>query len=65
MALFPGFETRRIRTRGATIHLVKGGGGDPVLLLHGYPQTHACWHHVAPALARAPWPRWTICSKAD
>jgi haloacetate dehalogenase len=52
MALFPGFEQRRIRTSGATINLVKAGSGEPVLLLHGYPQTHACWHHVAPALAR-------------
>lgn len=50
--LFPGFETRRVRTRGATIHLVHGGDGPPVLMLHGYPQTHAMWHKVAPALAR-------------
>ena len=28
-----------------------GGQGPPVLFLHGYPQTHACWHRVAPALA--------------
>lgn len=50
--LFPGFETRRVRTRGATIHLVRAGDGPPVLMLHGYPQTHAMWHKVAPALAR-------------
>ncbi|MCX7961944.1 MAG: alpha/beta hydrolase [Burkholderiales bacterium] len=41
-----------MRTRGATIHLVHGGDGPPVLMLHGYPQTHAMWHKVAPALAR-------------
>ena len=29
-----------------------GGSGPPVLLLHGYPETHAMWHKVAPALAR-------------
>jgi haloacetate dehalogenase len=29
---------------------VQGGQGPPLLLLHGYPQTHACWHHIAPAL---------------
>ena len=29
-----------------------GGSGSPVLLLHGYPQTHAMWHKVAPQLAR-------------
>ena len=51
-ALFPGFERRRIRTSGATINLEIGGDGPPVLLLHGYPQTHAMWHKVAPQLAR-------------
>ena len=52
MSLFPGFAHRRIRTSGATINLVFGGKGDPVLLLHGYPETHAMWHKVAPELAR-------------
>jgi haloacetate dehalogenase len=52
MALFPGFTPRRVRTAGATINLVTGGEGPPLLLLHGYPQTHAMWHKVAPALAR-------------
>jgi haloacetate dehalogenase len=52
MTLFPGFTRRRVRTSGATIHLVSGGNGDPVLLLHGYPETHAMWHKVAPELAR-------------
>lgn len=28
-----------------------GGDGRPLLLLHGYPQTHACWHRIAPRLA--------------
>jgi haloacetate dehalogenase len=51
-ALFPGFAQRRLRTRGATINLVAGGNGPPVLLLHGYPQTHVMWHKVAPQLAR-------------
>jgi len=48
MTLFPGFTRRRVRTSGATIHLVSGGNGDPVLLLHGYPETHAMWHKVVP-----------------
>ena len=52
MTLFPGFSRRRVRTSGATINLVSGGKGDPVLLLHGYPETHAMWHKVAPELAR-------------
>ena len=29
------------------------GDGPPVLLLHGFPQTHVCWREVAPALAAA------------
>jgi len=52
MALFPGFARRRIRTSGATINLVSGGEGPPLLLLHGYPETHAMWHRMAPDLAR-------------
>ena len=50
-ALFPGFTSRRIRTAGAEIHLVVGGSGPPLLMLHGYPQTHAMWHKVAARLA--------------
>jgi haloacetate dehalogenase len=50
-ALFPGFRQMRLRTRETEIHLVVGGHGPPVLLLHGYPETHACWHRLAPALA--------------
>ena len=49
--LFPGFSRARISTGGADIHLVHGGKGPPVLLLHGYPQTHAIWHRIAPQLA--------------
>jgi haloacetate dehalogenase len=52
MKLFPGFKRKRVRTHGAVINLVQGGDGPPVLLLHGYPETHAMWHKVAPALAR-------------
>jgi haloacetate dehalogenase len=52
MSLFAGFTQRKIRTSGASINLVIGGEGPPVLLLHGYPQTHAMWHKVAPQLAR-------------
>ena len=49
--LFPGFSQRRIATSGTEIHLVVGGSGPPLLLLHGYPQSHAMWHKVAPRLA--------------
>jgi haloacetate dehalogenase len=49
---FPGFEPIRIDTSGATINGVKGGSGPPILLLHGWPQTLAEWHIVAPQLAK-------------
>jgi haloacetate dehalogenase len=49
--VFEGFERERVETPGAEIVLVRGGDGPPVLLMHGYPQTHAMWHLVAPRLA--------------
>ena len=58
-ALFPEFMQRRIAARGADIHCVIGGAGPPLLLLHGYPQTHAMWHKIATRLAE----RFTVvCS---
>src|SRR3989440_684366 len=48
---FPGFEHRRVATSGAEINLVTGGSGPPLLLLHGYPQTHLLWRKIAPRLA--------------
>jgi haloacetate dehalogenase len=50
--MFEGFEQQQIKTSGTTINLVKGGSGPPLLLLHGYPQTHTMWHKVAPLLAQ-------------
>ena len=49
--MFEGFERRQIEAGGTTINLVKGGDGPPLLLLHGYPQTHTIWHKIAPRLA--------------
>ena len=52
MALLQGFEQGTIETSGATINYVAAGVGEPILLLHGYPETHVCWHRVAPELAQ-------------
>ncbi len=49
--MFEGFERVRVETEGASINAVRGGEGPPVLLLHGYPQTLAMWHLVAPRIA--------------
>lgn len=51
MTLFDGFEARDVDAGEATIHVRVAGSGPPLLLLHGYPQTGAMWHRVAPALA--------------
>jgi haloacetate dehalogenase len=46
-----GFEDRVIDVAGSAVALSTAGAGPPLLLLHGYPQTRACWHRVAPELA--------------
>lgn len=46
------FAKARIRTRGIEICARVAGEGPPILLLHGYPQTHLMWHKIAPQLAR-------------
>lgn len=53
---FPGFEHRLIDLAAADVgslrlHLVEAGDGEPVLMLHGWPQHFWCWRYVAPALA--------------
>jgi haloacetate dehalogenase len=45
--MFDGFRESRIRSSGAEIYVRQGGSGPPLLLLHGYPQTHLMWHAVA------------------
>ncbi len=49
--LFAGFAALNVATRRVRFAGVMSGKGPPVLLLHGYPETHAAWHKVAPALA--------------
>jgi haloacetate dehalogenase len=48
--LFPGFRLVDIATPAGRIRARTGGDGPPLLLLHGYPQTHAMWHRVAARL---------------
>ncbi|MEK9672892.1 MAG: alpha/beta hydrolase [Rhodospirillaceae bacterium] len=50
--MFEGFEQKRINGDGADINLRVTGSGPAVLMLHGYPQTHVIWRHLAPVLAK-------------
>ena len=49
--MFEGFTGFQAQANGVSIYLVHGGHGPPLLLLHGYPQTHVEWHKIAPKLA--------------
>jgi haloacetate dehalogenase len=48
----PGFKAMKVQTSGAQINLVTGGGGPPLLLLHGAPLSHITWRLVAPELMK-------------
>lgn len=54
--MFDGFRREFIKAGAVDIHAVIGGDGPPLLLLHGFPQTHVMWHRIAPALAE----RYTV-----
>jgi haloacetate dehalogenase len=50
---FEGFNEFKIEVfRGITISGVTGGNGPPLLLLHGFPQSHHIWHRVTPELSK-------------
>src|SRR5437868_14127116 len=49
---FAGFEAISLQTGETSIFLQHGGSGPPLLLLHGFPQTHLMWREIAPLLAR-------------
>jgi haloacetate dehalogenase len=51
--MFRGFTVHDVDVNGVHIHARVGGKGPPVLLLHGYPQTHVIWRTVAEALAES------------
>ena len=51
-SMFEGFTQHTIDVAGVELHVRLGGSGQPLLLLHGYPQTGAMWHRVAPDLAK-------------
>ena len=46
------FKKEKIKISDISINLAHGGKGDPLLLLHGYPQTHIMWHKTAPELSK-------------
>jgi haloacetate dehalogenase len=46
------FAAEEIHTSETTIFVRRHGAGPPILLLHGFPQTHLMWRGVAPLLAR-------------
>lgn len=50
--MLQGFEPLSIDREGVRLHARRGGAGEPLLLMHGHPQTHAMWHRVAPQLAQ-------------
>jgi len=52
IVMYAGFQKKRINVTKTYINMVTGGDGPPLLLLHGYPQTHVMWHKVASDLAK-------------
>ena len=48
--MFDGFREHQVPTGRGTVFARVGGSGPPLLLLHGYPQTHVMWHDAAPLL---------------
>lgn len=49
--LLPGFRRRPVEVDGNPVMTLTAGTGPALLMLHGDPQTHLCWHHLAPALS--------------
>ncbi|MDO8189494.1 alpha/beta hydrolase [Conexibacter sp. JD483] len=52
LLMIPGFSYERVTTAdGVALNAAVGGSGTPLVLLHGFPQTHLMWRHVAADLA--------------
>lgn len=49
--MYTGFESKRIKLGEQEIFLRMGGTGPALLMIHGYPQNHVCWHKIAPKLS--------------
>lgn len=49
--ILPGFAATMVHSGSGDVFMRVGGGGPPVLLLHGFPETHLMWHALAPVLA--------------
>lgn len=71
--LFPGFESHWVDTSIGQIFARSGGSGPPLLLVHGFPQTHVEWHRIAPELAKRftlvmpdlPGYGWSVAPRGD
>ena len=50
--MLDGFTPRTVNLGDIEIFCRVAGSGSPVLLLHGFPETHVMWHRIAPQLAR-------------
>ena len=50
--MLKNFISKKIKTTDALINTKIGGTGPPILLMHGYPQTHLMWHKIAPQLSK-------------
>ena len=50
--MFEGFKKKLIKVNRGKIFCKFKGNGPPLLLLHGYPQTHLMWHKTAPELSK-------------
>lgn len=50
--MFNDAKLSQIKVGDVTLRVRIMGRGAPLLLLHGYPQTHVMWHKVAPLLAQ-------------